>query len=248
MRTGSFLAELKRRNVWRAAVLYIGAIWALAQGIASLGPSFGMPEWGTRWFVIAGIIGFPFWLAFAWFYEFTPQGLKRESEIRPEDSNAAHSGRKLDRWIFAVMGLAIVLLATDRFVLRKGANVEAVAPAKTIAVLPFVNMSDDKANEYFSDGIAEELLNLLATIPQLQVTARTSSFSFKGKDVAVPEIATVGCWFTPRRSTKRSVSSSTTASASTPMIAKSSLRPVCAVIESSGRMSLSRFRPSGVNS
>ena len=73
----NLFAELKRRNVLRAGVLYAGAVWALAQGIAQLGPSFGAPDWITRWFVIAGIIGFPFWLAFAWFYEFTPQGLKR---------------------------------------------------------------------------------------------------------------------------------------------------------------------------
>jgi len=77
----SLFAELRRRNVIRAALLYIGSVWALAQGIAALGPAFDMPGWGTRWFVIAGVIGFPFWVAFAWFYEFTPDGLKRESEI-----------------------------------------------------------------------------------------------------------------------------------------------------------------------
>ena len=80
----NFIAELKRRNVIRAAVLYAGAVWALAQGIAQLGPSFGAPDWVTRWFVVAAVIGFPFWLAFAWFWEFTPQGLKRESEIDPQ--------------------------------------------------------------------------------------------------------------------------------------------------------------------
>src|SRR5262249_49843819 len=112
-----------------------------------------------------------------------------ESEIDPADSVTAHTGRKMDRWIFAAMGVAIVLLLTDRFVLRRGVNEEAAAPEKSIAVLPFVNMSDDKANEFFSDGISEELLNLLAKIPQLKVAARTSSFSFKGKNVEVPEIA-----------------------------------------------------------
>ncbi len=190
----SFFAELARRNVLRAGALYAGAIWALAQGIAQLGPSFGMPEWGTRWFVIGGVIGFPFWLAFAWYYEFTPEGLKRESEIDPGDSITAHTGKKLDRWIIAIMAVAIVLLLTNTFVWHKGAGLSADADnvpiaEHSIAVLPFVNMSSDKEQEYFSDGISEELLNLLAKIPQLQVTARTSSFSFKGKEVAIPEIA-----------------------------------------------------------
>jgi TolB-like protein len=186
-----FISELRRRNVIRAGVLYIGAVWALAQGIAQLGPAFGMPEWGTRWFVIACVIGFPFWIAFGWFYEFTPEGLKRESEVEPHESITHQTGRKLDFAIIAVMAVAIVLLLTDRFVLRHGVNEEAAVPVpeQSIAVLPFVNMSEDKANEYFSDGISEELLNLLAKIPQLQVTARTSSFSFKGKEVAIPEIA-----------------------------------------------------------
>ena len=92
----SLFQELKRRNVLRAGVLYAGAVWALAQGIAQLGPSFGAPDWITRWFVIAGIIGFPFWIAFAWFYEFTPQGLKRESEIAADAPSRHSAARKLD--------------------------------------------------------------------------------------------------------------------------------------------------------
>jgi TolB-like protein len=188
----SLFAELRRRNVIRAAVLYIGAVWALAQGIAQLTPVVGAPDWAARWFLVAAAIGFPFWLAFAWFYEFTPEGLKRESEIDPADSIRAHASGKLDRWIFVVMGLAIVLLLTNTFVWRKGAGLTPnalPAPEKSIAVLPFVNMSSDKEQEFFSDGISEELLNLLAKVPSLQVTARTSSFSFKGKEIAVPEIA-----------------------------------------------------------
>src|SRR5262249_41598731 len=150
-----------------------------------------MPDWGTRWFVIACAIGFPFWIAFAWFFEFTPEGLKRESEIDPADSITARTGRKLDFIIIGVMAVAIVLLLTDRFVLRHGVNLESgIAIAeKSIAVLPFVNMSSDKEQEYFSDGMSEELLNLLAKIPALHVAARTSSFSFKGKDAPIPQIA-----------------------------------------------------------
>jgi TolB-like protein/Tfp pilus assembly protein PilF len=187
----SLFGELKRRNVLRAGAFYVAAVWALAQGIAQLGPSFGMPEWGTRWFVVAAAIGFPFWIAFAWFYEFTPEGLKRESEIDPADSITRHTGRNLDFAIIGVLAIAVVLLVTDRFVLHHGVNAEAATPIAehSIAVLPFVDMSSSKDQEYFSDGISEELLNLLAKIPQLQVAARTSSFSFKGKNAPVPEIA-----------------------------------------------------------
>src|SRR6185437_15920402 len=109
----NLLAELKRRNVLRAGVLYAGAVWALAQGIAQLGPPLGAPDWITRSFVIAACIGFPFWIAFAWFYEFTPQGLKRESEIAPDDSLAHATGRKLDKWIIVVLAVAVVLLLTN---------------------------------------------------------------------------------------------------------------------------------------
>lgn len=77
----NLFAELKRRNVLRAAVLYAGAVWALAQGISQLSGPFGLPDRVTRWFVIAAVIGFPFWLAFAWFYEFTPQGFRRDAEV-----------------------------------------------------------------------------------------------------------------------------------------------------------------------
>ncbi len=190
----SFFAELKRRNVWRAAVFYAASAWLLVQVATQVFPFFHIAEWVVRWIVVAAIIGFPFWIAFAWYYEFTPEGIKRESEIDPADSIAAHTGKKLDRWIIGILAVAVVLLLTNTFVWHKGAGLSADAdntpiPEHSIAVLPFVNMSDEKSNEYFSDGISEELLNLLAKIPQLQVTARTSSFSFKGKDVAIPEIA-----------------------------------------------------------
>jgi TolB-like protein/Tfp pilus assembly protein PilF len=188
MKRGRFLAELKRRNVIRAAILYLGAVWALAQGIAQLGPSVGAPEWTTRWFLVAAAIGFPFWIVFSWFYEFTPSGLKRESEIEAS-SIPRHTGRKLDLAIIGVLTLAVVLLLTDRFVRRHGdETIFSPITENSIAVLPFVNMSGEKANEYFSDGISEELLNLLTKVPQLQVAARTSSFSFKGRPIEIPEI------------------------------------------------------------
>jgi TolB-like protein/Flp pilus assembly protein TadD len=187
----SLFAELKRRNVFRAGILYIGVVWALSQGIAQVLPVFDVSNQVVRWLITAGVVGFPFWIAFAWFYELTPEGLKRESEIVRHESITRDTSRKLDFMIIGVLGVAVVLLLTDRFVLRQSVNKETppAIPDKSIAVLPFVNMSDDKANEYFSDGISEELLNLLAKIPNLQVTARTSSFSFKGKEIGIPEIA-----------------------------------------------------------
>lgn len=184
--------ELKRRNVLRAAVLYAGAVWALAQGIAQLGPSFNAPDWITRGFVIAGIIGFPFWLAFAWFYEFTPSGLKRESEIDPDDSIAHHTGRKLNIAIFGVMALAIVLLVTNQFVLRRDATsvanktdaktlaaALAKLPEKSVAVLPFANESGDPKQAYFSDGLSEALITNLTQIAALKVIGKYSSFQFR---------------------------------------------------------------------
>src|SRR2546423_817447 len=191
MNPRSFFSELKRRNVIRTAILYVGAVWALAQGISQLGPSVDAPEWATRWFLVAAAIGFPFWIAFAWFYEFTPQGLKRESEIDPTKSITHQTGRKLDFAIIGVLAVAVVLLLTDRFVLHHGVNETAAAPIpeKSVAVLPFVDMSQAKDQEFFSDGISEELLNVLSKVPQLQVAARTSSFSFKGKHIQLPEIA-----------------------------------------------------------
>jgi len=190
----SLFAELRRRNVLRAGAFYVAAVWALAQGIAQLGPAVDAPEWATRWFLIAAAIGFPFWLAFSWFYEWTPQGLRRDSEVELDASTTRQQRRKLDVAIIAALAVAVVLLLTNTFVWRKGAGLQTEADdtpasAKSIAVLPFVDMSSAKDQEYFSDGISEELLNLLAKVPQLQVTARTSSFAFKGKELGIPAMA-----------------------------------------------------------
>jgi TolB-like protein/Tfp pilus assembly protein PilF len=185
----NFFTELKRRNVLRAGVLYAGSVWALAQGISQLGPTVGAPEWATRWFLAAAAIGFPLWIAFAWYYEFTPTGLKRESEIAPENSMARSTGRKLDKWIIAVLALAVVLLLTNQFVLRNKADQLASTPEKSLAVLAFTNLSEDKSNESFADSVSEELSNALGKVPGLRVTARTSAFHFKGKDTPIPEIA-----------------------------------------------------------
>jgi len=177
----NFFSELKRRNVIRAAILYVGAVWALAQGISQLGPSLGAPEWATRWFLAAAGLAFPFWIAFAWFYEFTPKGLKRESEIDPAESITQHAGRKLDFAIIGVLAVAVVLLLTDRFVLRHGVNETTAAPIpeKSIAVLPFENLSEQKQNEYFADGVQDQILTDLSQIADLKVISRTSVMQYK---------------------------------------------------------------------
>ena len=190
MSHGGFWRELKSRNVLRAGVLYAGAVWALAQGVAQLLPLFGDYEWIARWFVIAGVVGFPFWIAFAWFYEFTPQGLKRESELAADASIVRGTGRALDKWIIAVLTLAVVLLLTNTFVWRKGAGLRSKAahvaaglasiPAKSIAVLPLLNESGDKSQDYFSDGLSEELISALGQVRDLKVIGRNSSFRFRG--------------------------------------------------------------------
>ena len=170
----SFLGELKRRNVLRAGILYIGVVWALSQGAAQLLPVFDVPNWIVRAFVIAGIVGFPFWLMFAWFYELTPQGIRRESDVSADASIVRSTGRKLDFAIIAVLAVAVVLLLTERMTTRAVSD-------KSIAVLPFANTSGDQSNEYFSDGLSEELISALSRLANLKVIGRTSSFQFKGK-------------------------------------------------------------------
>jgi TolB-like protein/Tfp pilus assembly protein PilF len=170
------LAELSRRHVWRAAALYAGAAWALSQGIAQLGPLFNAPNWAMRGFVIACVIGFPFWVAFAWFYAWTPEGFKREDEVERSPALSRATSRKLDLGIIGVLIVAVVLLASGYFVHRSAPAVETMAkpfnpPADTLVVLPFANESGDPGQQYFSDGITEELTNALGQNAALTVIA-----------------------------------------------------------------------------
>ncbi|MGH8191353.1 MAG: hypothetical protein ACREP2_07885 [Rhodanobacteraceae bacterium] len=191
MVNSGFWRELRRRNVVRAALVYAAAVWALAQGISQLSPDFGMPDWITRWFVIACAIGFPFWLVFAWYFEITAHGIKREADVAPGDATARGMSRKLDYWIIGILAVAVVLLLTNQFVLHRDATSEADAagtraltaelakiPAKSIAVLPFENLSNDKNNAYFVDGMQDLILTKLADIGDLKVISRTSTESY----------------------------------------------------------------------
>jgi len=197
----AFLHELRRRNVLRAGLLYVGAAWALAQGISELAPAIGLPEGAARWFILAASLGFPLWLAFAWFYELTPEGLRRESEVAPEASITRETGRRLDKWIVAVLSIALVLLLTDRLLRPDAAETgadgaiageaatpgaapdadaaPAQVPSASIAVLPLANTSGDAGQDFFADGLTEELIAGLSRIQGLKVIGRSSSARFK---------------------------------------------------------------------
>lgn len=204
----SLFAELNRRNVFRVAVGYIVSCWLLVEVADLLLENFGAPDWVMQTIILLLVLGFPLVVFFAWAFEVTPEGLKRESEIDRSQSITHITGRKLDRAIIVLLVLAVAYFAYDKFVLSaerddalSDATTQSVTegtaagpqaevwPDRSIAVLPFVNMSSDEEQEYFSDGLSEELLNLLAKIPQLRVAARTSSFSFKGQNLEIPEIA-----------------------------------------------------------
>jgi TolB-like protein/Tfp pilus assembly protein PilF len=204
--SAGFIGELRRRNVIRMAGLYLVGAWLLVQVASTLFPAFGVPGWAIRALVIVLALGFVPALVFSWVFELTPDGLKRDAEVPPEHSIAPQTAQRMDRIIIAVLGLALVYFALDKFVLAPrraqlpvaaataaaSASTAAVAASdNSIAVLPFVDMSQTKDQEYFSDGLSEELLNQLAQVPQLRVIARTSSFSFKGKEVGIAEIARI---------------------------------------------------------
>ncbi len=173
------LAELRRRNIWRAGLLYMGAAWALAQGVSELTPAMGLPDGSARWLIVAAAIGLPFWLSFAWFYELTPEGFRRERDVPADESISRQTGRRLDYLIIAVLAVAVVLLLTDRLV-SGGPGQADNADARSIAVLPLVNAGGDPADEYFSDGLSEELISGLTRISDLRVIGRSSAFEFKG--------------------------------------------------------------------
>jgi TolB-like protein len=203
----SLIAELKRRNVFRVAAAYVVLSWLVLQIVDVVAPILNLPDSFAAGVFLLLAIGFLPALAFSWVYELTPEGLKKESQIDPGRSVTAHTGRKLDYITIGmiVIGVAIVYFqprfssgpqqAPDQAVSGQAPDeADAVQPspaAKSIAVLPFVNMSADPENEYFADGLSEELLNQLAQIPNLMVAGRTSSFSFKGKDQDLRDIGSI---------------------------------------------------------
>ena len=207
----SFFAELKRRHVFRVAGAYAVVAWLLIEVSDTVFPRLGLPGWTVTFVIALLLLGLPVALFFAWAYELTPEGLKREKDIDHSDSITPPNDKKLDRAIMAVLALALAFFAFDRFVLdpqrdaaskaakavaveeaRQAGRSEAVTTAdddRSIAVLAFDDMSQAGDQEYLSDGIAEELLNLLAKIPELRVISRSSAFSYKGKDIKLAQVA-----------------------------------------------------------
>jgi TolB-like protein/Flp pilus assembly protein TadD len=177
----NFFAELKRRNVYKVAVAYIVVGWALAQGIAQVFPVFDIPNWAVRLMVLAIVIGFPIALVIAWAFELTPEGLKRTEDVDP----AIDSRAKSHAWIYVVIVaalLSISLFFLGRFTARNSTGASSNEfPTKSIAVLPLLNESGDPKDEYFSDGLSEELIAALAQISGLKVIGRSSSFRFKDR-------------------------------------------------------------------
>jgi TolB-like protein/Tfp pilus assembly protein PilF len=199
-----FFEELKRRNVIRVGIAYVVTSWLVVQVVETIFPAFGFGDAAIRTAVVVLAIGFPLVLIFAWLFQLTPEGLKLDKDIDRSQPVPHHTGRKLDRAIIVVLAIALGYFAIDKFVIdpardaareveiAERAQTEAIIGSfgdNSLAVLPFVNMSNDVENEYFSDGVAEEVLNLLAKIPDLRVISRSSSFSFRGKDIDIPSIA-----------------------------------------------------------
>jgi TolB-like protein len=201
----SLFTELQRRNVIRVGAAYAVVSWVLAQVAEFAFENFGAPDWVLKSVVVVLLLGLPIVLIFAWAFELTPEGIKREKEVDRSESITPQTGRKLDRTIIVVLLIAVTWFAWDKFT---GANDSRPVTAsvmsadsvetepapfevdKSVAVLPFVAMSNGPDDEYFADGLTEEILNSLAQLPELLVTARTSAFSFKGQDIPIQEIAT----------------------------------------------------------
>ncbi len=206
----SLFGELRRRNVFRVGIAYLLIAWVALQGADFAFDLVGAPDWVIRVLSILAAIGLPAALIFAWVFEMTPEGLKREKDIDRGSSITRETGRRLDRTIIVVLAVAVALLLVDRFRTQPERPVRPAQPEETvadavaeagdrsspeaaegpsIAVLPFRNMSGNPENEYFSDGLTETLLHMLAQLPDLRVAARTSSFAFKNRDQDVREVA-----------------------------------------------------------
>jgi TolB-like protein len=199
----SFLSELNRRNVTRVAGGYVAVAWLAVQVAETLLPVYGFGDRAVRTLVTLIAIGFVPALVLAWVFEITPTGVRRERDVESDAPAARPGSRRVDRVIMALLALALAFFLVDRFLIdpaRERAALEeayargrseagATGSERSIAVLPFANLSGDPGQEYFSDGISEELLNLLARIPELRVVSRSSAFAFKHQNPGIPEIA-----------------------------------------------------------
>ena len=200
----SLIRELQRRNVIRVVTAYVVTAWLVIQVVETIFPAFGFGDAAIRIVTIIFAIGLIPTVIIAWVFEFTADGLKRDSEIDHTQPLAPGSSKTLDRLIMVVLALALSYFAFDKFVLdpardsaelqsaREEGRTEATIDSygvQSIAVIPFLNLSSDPEQAFFADGVAEEVLNLLARIPELRVISRSSSFTFRGDDIEIPEIA-----------------------------------------------------------
>ncbi len=171
MKTQGFIAELKRRNVYRVAVAYLVVGWLLVQVATQVFPFFEIPGWVVRLVILSLLFGLPVALAFAWIFELTPEGLKRTEEVAPHESITHRTGRKIDFFVIGILLVVVAVLLGQRVRSGRGASAEA---DRSIAVLPFENLSEEKANRFFADGVQDEVLMNLAKIHDLKVISRTS--------------------------------------------------------------------------
>ena len=185
------IAELRRRNVFRVAAAYLLGGWLLTEVLTTILPTLGAPEWAARAVILIFAFGFIPAVVLAWFFEITPDGIKRDHEVDFEDPDKQRQVRKLDQLTIATAVVLIIFvgLFSARHTADDPSPIDLGISATSVAVLPFENMSGDKDNEYFSDGLTETLLHMLAQIPDLKVAARTSSFAFKGQNKSIQEIA-----------------------------------------------------------
>jgi TolB-like protein len=194
----SFWAELKRRNVYRVGVAYAVVGWMLAQVATVFVPALNLPAWLVSAVVLVVVIGFPVALGLAWVYELTPEGLKRTADVAPQQSVTHVTGRKLNYFIIGALVVALAFFVIDDFVLRERPATPGAAAAvaaetsalpNSVAVLPFVNMSQNPDDAYFAQGVHEEVLNQLAKIRSMNVIARTSVLQYADSKAEIPEIA-----------------------------------------------------------
>src|SRR5213593_2977770 len=188
MNPKTFFGELKRRNVYKVAIAYAVVAWLLLQAASILFPTFEAPPWTMKVFVAAIALGFPIAVVLAWAFELTPEGIKRAEDVDLSKSVRRKTGRKLDFFIIAVLLLVIAILVFQRLHPSVSPAVSS-ALEKSIAVLPFENLSEEKANAYFADGIQEEILTRLASIADLKVISRTSTQRYQSKPGNLAEIA-----------------------------------------------------------
>jgi len=185
----SFFSELKRRNVYKVAVAYAVVSWLLIQAASIFLPAFNAPQWAMQIVILILVVGFPITLAFSWAFEITPEGIVRESEIEADQSITHHTGRKI-----VALTIVLAVAATGLLIfqlVRRGSTSPSAATIsnKSIAVLPFDNLSDDKSNAYFTEGVQDEILTRLAKVADFKVIARTSTQRFKSSPENLPDIA-----------------------------------------------------------